>query len=698
MARIMRRPRRAAALGALVALAAILFLAWAVVSAEVDPPTEMDAVNQDLDPNCAVGSTTDSERTTFASFEPIASPHVTDNSVTLSGIGSHNNDRVFFFWRKQGEPNPNYDMVEGKSECTISGLEPSTTYVISVIRVQASGTTVTTNEEKITVTTLSETPPTPVVNISGWGPALEGISTNFTLTATPAPTSELSVNVTISASGDFGVTTGPRTVTIPTSGSTIFGVATTHDLVDEPNGSVTATLVDGADYDLGTTRSATVTVADDDDVMPPATGIARCFSQTRQKGDTKIDSVGAETWCPVATPYTTIASWDHAMGVGESLTYEVSVPAGSCPATVQVRARWWWRMDELNRNKTLLMNIVPGRVAPEVRVPAASPTVDLHFSADNCTTPQSVTVFGVPAADRQPRWTGAAEISHTLTQRSGNSVAEAGPVLAFRFFTENIISVRMGVPSYPADDRRVANHAHPDSQGISETKQYVNDVGPVSSAANNTDSFPHWKNGPYIFARAPIASAQDDRWTELCVHVHPREIPDINADGDMWLPQFELYRSPYRQLTLIPFAFLGPPHGKLGVVRLRPDTGFTMPFEIERFTSVVNRGGVCRPVAAGDSGSWKTVYSGGPTSNTAEALTDWQTTDKPNVVPLTIQHQDYGEFINIRIRGVYGIGTQTDNQGQFMAPPRDRSLNVRFSFAEVPSGLSRSRFTLAFFP
>ena len=699
MARIMRHPRRVAVLGVLSVLAAALVIMFAAASAEGDPQTPMDAVHDPLGQGCTAGSTTDSERTSSESFEPIAPPIVTDNSVTLSGIGSHNNDRVFFFWRKQGEPNPNYDLVEGKAECTISGLEPSTTYVVSVIRVQASGTTVTTNEEQITVTTLSETPPTPVVSISGWGPALEGISTNFTLTATPAPTSDLSVQVTISANGDFGVTTGVRTVTIPTSGHIIFPVATSHDLVDEPNGSVTATLADGTDYDLGASTTATVVVLDDDDgLMPPATGVDRCSSETRQEGAIKVASVGAETWCPVATPHTTIASWDHAMGVGESLTYNVSVPAGSCPATVQVRARWWWRMGELNRNKTLLMNIVRGSDAPEDRVAAANPTVDLHFSADDCAKTQSVTVFGVPAADRKARWTGAAEISHTLTRRNGNTVAEAGPVLHFRFFTEFSISVRMGVPSYPDGERTISRHTYHDIHGTRPEKEYVNNVGPVTSEGDRTDSFPHWKGSPIFYARAPIASAQDDRWTELCVYVHPREIPDVNGNGDMWLPQFELYRSPYRQLTLIPFAYPGHYWQQLSLLRNSLDPDFTMPLEIERYTSVVNRGNVCRPVAAGDNGTWEKVYSGGPKTNTAEALMDWQTNVQPDVVPLTIQHQDYGEYINLRIRGVYGIGTRADNRGQFTAPSQSLAINLRFTFAEAPSGFSPLPLILAFFP
>ena len=42
---------------------------------------------------------------------------------------------------------------------------------------------------------------------------------SFTLTATPAPFADLTVSVTVSVVGDFGVSAGSLTVTIPTSGS-----------------------------------------------------------------------------------------------------------------------------------------------------------------------------------------------------------------------------------------------------------------------------------------------------------------------------------------------------------------------------------------------------------------------------------------------------------------------------------------------
>ena len=107
----------------------------------------------------------------------------------------------------------------------------------------------------------------PVVSISGGSGVTEGGDASFTITASPVPAADLTVNVTITASGDYGATTGSRTVSIPTGGSATFTVGTTDDSTDEADGSVTATLVDGADYDLGTNQAATVSVADDD--APP---------------------------------------------------------------------------------------------------------------------------------------------------------------------------------------------------------------------------------------------------------------------------------------------------------------------------------------------------------------------------------------------------------------------------------------------
>ena len=104
----------------------------------------------------------------------------------------------------------------------------------------------------------------PVVTISGGSAVTEGGDATFTLTAAPAPSNYLSVNVTISAAGEFGVTTGARTVTMPSAGVTTFTVATKDDSVDETDGSVTATVKAGNHYRVGAAATASVAVNDDE--------------------------------------------------------------------------------------------------------------------------------------------------------------------------------------------------------------------------------------------------------------------------------------------------------------------------------------------------------------------------------------------------------------------------------------------------
>ena len=109
-----------------------------------------------------------------------------------------------------------------------------------------------------------DTPGTPEIAVSGGGAVTEGGDAVFTLTANPAPTADLAVSVTVATDGDWGVTAGSRTVTIPTSGSATLTLATAGDDADEPDGSVTVTVDDGSGYTVGSSASGTVSVQDDD--------------------------------------------------------------------------------------------------------------------------------------------------------------------------------------------------------------------------------------------------------------------------------------------------------------------------------------------------------------------------------------------------------------------------------------------------
>ena len=124
----------------------------------------------------------------------------------------------------------------------------------------------------------------PEVTIAaGASPVTEGGNAVFTLTASPPPASPLAVSVTVAASGDYGIAGASRTVTIPTAGSFMLTLATADDSADEPDGSVTVTVNDGAGYTVGSSASGTVSVRDDD-LPPPAVSIAAAAASVTEGG------------------------------------------------------------------------------------------------------------------------------------------------------------------------------------------------------------------------------------------------------------------------------------------------------------------------------------------------------------------------------------------------------------------------------
>ncbi len=133
-----------------------------------------------------------------------------------------------------------------------------------------SGYTVSSSKGFATVAVADDD--VPELRISAGGGITEGGTASFTISANPPPASPLTVKVTVSASGDYGATTGARTVTIPATGSVTLTVGTTDDGADEVDGSVTATVNSGSGYTVSSTSgAATVAVADDDEAPGPGT-------------------------------------------------------------------------------------------------------------------------------------------------------------------------------------------------------------------------------------------------------------------------------------------------------------------------------------------------------------------------------------------------------------------------------------------
>ena len=183
------------------------------------------------------------------------------------------------------------------------------------------------------------TPPPPAdpeISITARSGVTEGNGATFTITAAPSPSAALSVSVTISQSGDYGVSTGARTVSMPTSGSYTLTVPTTNDSTDEPDGSVTATLNSGTGYTVSTTAStATVAVADDDDPPPviPEVSIAAGAGVTEGSGATFTITAAPSPSAALSVSVTISQSGDYGVSTGArtvsiptSGTYTLTVP------------------------------------------------------------------------------------------------------------------------------------------------------------------------------------------------------------------------------------------------------------------------------------------------------------------------------------------------------------------------------------
>ena len=110
---------------------------------------------------------------------------------------------------------------------------------------------------------------TPELSLSAGSAVDEGGNAGFTVTADPAPQSDLTIAWTVAQSGEYldAPGAGHRTVVL-TAGttSTDLSVATVDDAADEADGSVSVTLGAGTGYTVATGKSAaTVAVRDDDE-------------------------------------------------------------------------------------------------------------------------------------------------------------------------------------------------------------------------------------------------------------------------------------------------------------------------------------------------------------------------------------------------------------------------------------------------
>ncbi len=272
----------------------------------------------------------------------------------------------------------------------------------------------------------------PVVSVSAGAGVSEGADAVFTVTAAPAPASPMAVDVAVSAVGDFGAATGARTVTIPTAGPATLSVATSNDSADEADGSVTVTLVDGASYDMGTSSTATVSVADDDE-PPPVVDITASSGGT--EGTSAVFTITASS-APAADLDVAVAitaSGDFGVTTG---TRTATILSGTSQATLTI-ATTDDSVDEPDGSVTALLAAGSGytvgslasRTVPVLDdddPPVVIPEISVTAAGD--VTEGSGAVFTVTASQPKP---AAFDVSVTVSASGDWGVAAGSRTVSF---------------------------------------------------------------------------------------------------------------------------------------------------------------------------------------------------------------------------------------------------------------------------
>ena len=164
----------------------------------------------------------------------------------------------------------------------LEGLEPETEYRARVYYFADGGVLLGSASPTIRFTTLPAGSPTqaapegpvlepvPVASIAAaGGNVVEGGTAAFTVTLAPPPAEPVTVNVEVGHYGDGSVIAqadaGTRTVTVPTSGTARFTVATLDNTSPDANGPIHADVTAGDGYRLHQFDSRAVVFVDNDD-------------------------------------------------------------------------------------------------------------------------------------------------------------------------------------------------------------------------------------------------------------------------------------------------------------------------------------------------------------------------------------------------------------------------------------------------
>ena len=232
----------------------------------VDAHGDGETYRADWGADATEDDTTDCPRPGAPASFRVVSATCTTIGLAWNAVSGANNYRIEY-----GGPT---DPETTGTRITVSGLTGGTNYLFS-IRAFGDGDTL----QSVWGAEVSLTGHTtcPAVTIAPNAASItEGEDSRFTLTASPTPTSALTVRVRVTdaPSGAYLTETIPTAVTIAANSATAqLILATDDDQMNEADGTIRAQVRTGTGYIVGTTSAAVMTVEDNDNVLETPTDL-----------------------------------------------------------------------------------------------------------------------------------------------------------------------------------------------------------------------------------------------------------------------------------------------------------------------------------------------------------------------------------------------------------------------------------------
>ena len=387
--------------------------------------------------------------------------------------------------------------------------------------------------------------------------------------------------------------------------------------------------------------------------------------------------------------------YDHVIGDSSSVTYEVSLDAvkGTClatslsPATVEIAVAAFhlprMKLNDLKLKDLRRVGVDPSGIGVFVGdgIPATRSyigTSKVTFELSNCTDTQLVTVYGMPELDMIQH---VVTLSHTV--RYNDSTTADGPTLTLWMY--DAVAFRLTASRL-------------DYSGSAEPVVNAGRVGPGHGSALRVEAYPPSAEGARAEAWWEGCGTKDFEWERYCPPASSKV--DVSPWVEFCIKIAPWTVNPRNRPILLPWMSLVPyssqPPTQANQLRFDPTqhvrgptaTGRALPFEFQIYTDfdrTVNTIRACQPTPADGTDHWKTFYDGAAHADRYQIGT----------VGTRIPQSALGKFINIRVRGAWGIGPSVDTDGNLVKIVSTATeYHVYFRLDEVRHALGTSSLSL----